>query len=249
MKHDKEIAKEEKASKKAKKDRGQKKENWFKGYGEATKAELEGRIGSSVKRLIKFIGLSIIPIIYAVICILAFWNPIENIGKANVTFIDQEGEVLLATHKKLADDFNGYLVYSDPAAEIPADDKSPDFVSALLESGTNEDGTAGYVQKHDYSLKDKDKLNERLFNWTHAADEEGDFAISTNISDDGAVGLDDMAKNPLAGIPAIKKETINYVYCMSGFNFLIASGILKTNDTGEDLDAKTFYTMRWPNKN
>jgi hypothetical protein len=122
MKHDKEIEKEEKASKKAKKDRGQKKENWFKGYGEATKAELEGRIGSSVKRLIKFIGLSIIPIIYAVICILAFWNPIENIGKANVTFIDQEGEVLLATHKKLADDFNGYLVYGDPAAEIPADD-------------------------------------------------------------------------------------------------------------------------------
>jgi hypothetical protein len=242
MKHDKEIAKEEKASKKAKKDRGQKKENWFKGYGEATKAELEGRIGSSVKRLIKFIGLSIIPIIYAVICILAFWNPIENIGKANVTFIDQEGEVLLATHKKLADDFNGYLVYGDPAAEIPADDKSPDFVSALLESGTNEDGTAGYVQKHDYSLADKDKLNERLFNWMHAADEEGDFAISTNISDDGAVGLDDMAKNPLAGIPAIKKETINYVYCMSGFNFLIASGILKTNDTGEDLEAKTFYT-------
>jgi hypothetical protein len=73
MKHDKEIKKEEKASKKAKKDRGQKKENWFKGYGEATKAELEGRIGSSVKRLIKFIGLSIIPIIYAVICILAFF--------------------------------------------------------------------------------------------------------------------------------------------------------------------------------
>jgi hypothetical protein len=76
----------------------------------------------------------------------------------------------------------------------------------------------------------------------NAADGEGDFAISTNISDDGAVGLDDMAKNPLAGIPAIKKETINYVYCMSGFNFLIASGILKTNDTGEDLEAKTFYT-------
>jgi hypothetical protein len=29
---------------------------------------------------------------------------------------------------------------------------------------------------------------------------------------------------------------------MSGFNFLIASGILKTNDSGTDLEAKTFYT-------
>jgi hypothetical protein len=71
-------------------------------------------------------------------------------------------------------------------------------------------GTAGtYVQKHDYSLADKDALNERLGAWMHLADtgnEEGDFAISTNISDDGAVGLDDISKiEKLGGIPSIDK--------------------------------------------
>jgi hypothetical protein len=221
MKHDKEIEKEEKASKKAKKDRGQKKENWFKGYGEATKAELEGRIGSSVKRLIKFIGLSIIPIIYAVICILAFWNPIENIGKANVTFIDQEGEVLLATHKKLADDFNGYLVYGDPAAEIPADDTNPDFVSALLESGTNEDGTIGYVQKHDYSLKDKDKLNTRLAELNEVPMmKKATLRYQLIFPTMELLVLMIWLKTHWPEFQPIEKGTINYVYCMSGFNFL-----------------------------
>jgi hypothetical protein len=250
MKHDKEIEdKENKKAKKSKKEKGDKRESWFKGYGEATKAELEGRIGSSVKRLIKFIGLAIIPIIYAVVCILAFWNPIENIGKANVTFIDQEGEVLLATHKKLGDDFDNYIVYSAPTAEVKAetDIHDYDFVSALLESSTDETGAVTYVQKHDYSLKDKDALNKRLVAWK-ALDhdngkEEGEFAISTNISDDGAVGLDDISKiEKLGGIPSIDKTTINYVYCISGFNFLVASGILKSNDAGNDLEAKTFYT-------
>jgi hypothetical protein len=51
--------------------------------------------------------------------------------------------------KKLGDDFDNYIVYGDPTAEVKAetDIHDYDFVSALLESSTDETGAVTYVQK------------------------------------------------------------------------------------------------------
>ncbi|WP_339021472.1 hypothetical protein [Spiroplasma endosymbiont of Atherix ibis] len=61
----------------------------FKGYW----IELSSRVLSSKKRLIKFFGIAIIPIIYAITCILGFWNPIDNLGKAPIAIMNEDNTV------------------------------------------------------------------------------------------------------------------------------------------------------------
>ncbi|QHX35711.1 hypothetical protein STIUS_v1c01560 [Spiroplasma sp. TIUS-1] len=70
--------------------------NWWLGV----QAEFGSRIGSSKKRIIKFIGISLVPILYAVVCVLAFWNPIPGIGKAPTAIIDTEQKVYVGTNQK-----------------------------------------------------------------------------------------------------------------------------------------------------
>ncbi|WP_338983803.1 hypothetical protein [Spiroplasma endosymbiont of Othius punctulatus] len=75
--------------------------NWWLGV----KAEFGSRIGSSKKRIVKFIGILFVPILYAVVCILAFWNPIPGIGKAPTAFLNTEHRVYVATNMELDDLF------------------------------------------------------------------------------------------------------------------------------------------------
>ncbi|WP_166666740.1 ABC transporter permease [Entomoplasma freundtii] len=52
----------------------------------------------SRKRIIKFIGISLVPIIYGVVCMVAFWNPISNIGKAPMAIMDLDHKIILVKH-------------------------------------------------------------------------------------------------------------------------------------------------------
>ncbi|WP_338970281.1 ABC transporter permease [Spiroplasma endosymbiont of Labia minor] len=70
--------------------------NWWLSF----KTDFEFRVLSSWKRLIKFFGICIVPIIYAIICIVAFWNPIPNIGKASMAFLDEDAKKTLIIKEK-----------------------------------------------------------------------------------------------------------------------------------------------------
>jgi hypothetical protein len=203
------------------KESGNKVTSWFKGYGKATSEEFQSRIGSSIKRIIKFIGLAIIPVLYGVVCLLAFWNPVPNIGKANVTFIDQEGEVLLATHSKI-DNLEAYQVYEN---------KTPDekqgkyeFMSTLLELNA----AGEYVQNNTYNIENKDDYANTIEAWVHPKEkaESAQYSVSSNYdytTSNGTVA-------PGLGKNKIKNIDVNYVYCLSGFEFLVASGIVKPSN-------------------
>lgn len=73
---------------------------WFGLVWKTYITEFEDRVLSSPKRLIKFAGISIIPIIYGVICIVAFWNPIQNIGRAPMVIMDQDQAVVMVQSTK-----------------------------------------------------------------------------------------------------------------------------------------------------
>lgn len=73
---------------------------WFGLVWKTYTTEFEDRVLSSPKRLIKFAGISIIPIIYGVICIVAFWNPIQNIGRAPMVIMDQDQAVVMVESTK-----------------------------------------------------------------------------------------------------------------------------------------------------
>lgn len=55
--------------------------------------EFTSRVLSSVKRISKFIGIALIPILYGVTCLLAFWNPTMNLGKAPVAILNEDKTV------------------------------------------------------------------------------------------------------------------------------------------------------------
>ncbi|AUF83582.1 hypothetical protein CXP39_02090 [Mesoplasma syrphidae] len=72
-------------------------DGWFKGLGQAIKIEIESRIFMSWKRIIKFIGIAVVPIIYGITCVLAFWNPIEGIGKAPIAIMNMDHNIILVS--------------------------------------------------------------------------------------------------------------------------------------------------------
>ncbi|QHX36500.1 hypothetical protein [Spiroplasma sp. BIUS-1] len=76
----------------------------LKGYW----TELSSRVLSSKKRLLKFFGIAIVPIIYAITCILGFWNPINNIGKAPVAIMNEDATVWI--YKKTGDNFSDFNI-------------------------------------------------------------------------------------------------------------------------------------------
>ncbi|ATG97397.1 hypothetical protein [Mesoplasma lactucae] len=83
------------------------KKSFFKRTGEWCKltwdsyvVELEDRIFRSWKRIIKFIGISCIPIIYGVLCVIAFWNPIDELGKAPTVVLNNENSIILVQSSK-----------------------------------------------------------------------------------------------------------------------------------------------------
>ncbi|ASZ09371.1 hypothetical protein CK556_03385 [Mesoplasma chauliocola] len=55
--------------------------------------EFTSRVMSSIKRISKFIGIGLIPILYGVTCLLAFWNPTANLGKAPVAILNEDNTV------------------------------------------------------------------------------------------------------------------------------------------------------------
>ncbi|AVN65325.1 hypothetical protein CG002_03105 [Mesoplasma florum] len=55
--------------------------------------EFTSRVLSSVKRISKFIGIALIPILYGVTCLIAFWNPTINLGKAPVAILNEDNTV------------------------------------------------------------------------------------------------------------------------------------------------------------
>ncbi|AHI53335.1 ABC transporter permease [Spiroplasma culicicola] len=73
----------------------------FKGFVN----EFQARVCSSWKRLIKFIAILFVPILYAVTCILAFWNPVDNLGKAPVAILNGEQKVWV--YKSVGIDLEG----------------------------------------------------------------------------------------------------------------------------------------------
>ncbi|WP_169733562.1 hypothetical protein [Mesoplasma melaleucae] len=46
-----------------------------------------------MKRISKFIGIALIPILYGVTCLIAFWNPTINLGKAPVAILNEDKTV------------------------------------------------------------------------------------------------------------------------------------------------------------
>ncbi|ATZ21845.1 hypothetical protein [Mesoplasma tabanidae] len=55
--------------------------------------EFSSRVLSSVKRISKFIGIALVPILYGVTCLMAFWNPTINLGKAPVAILNEDKTV------------------------------------------------------------------------------------------------------------------------------------------------------------
>ncbi|AVN60598.1 hypothetical protein CG007_03225 [Mesoplasma entomophilum] len=55
--------------------------------------EFSSRVLSSVKRISKFFGIALIPILYGVTCLIAFWNPTINLGKAPVAILNEDKTV------------------------------------------------------------------------------------------------------------------------------------------------------------
>lgn len=117
-----------------------KKKGWFKSWGKGIGAEFDARIGSSVKRLIKFFGILLVPIIYGITCIVAFWDPVPNIGKAPIAFLDTEKPLYVAT-KGLEFDQFGEGGNLNPNKNIKKQkysyELSPKFIGILA----NNDGT------------------------------------------------------------------------------------------------------------
>ncbi|WP_031542805.1 ABC transporter permease [Mesoplasma photuris] len=71
--------------------------NWISTFREATVVEFESRIFMSWKRIIKFVGISLVPIIYGVVCVLAFWNPLSGIGNAPIAIMNNDNSIILVT--------------------------------------------------------------------------------------------------------------------------------------------------------
>ncbi|WP_342268623.1 hypothetical protein [Spiroplasma endosymbiont of Aspidapion aeneum] len=59
---------------------------------------------SSWKRLIKLFGICIVPILYGVTCILAFWNPIQSFDRATIGIMDSDNPVGIVVYSKIGDD-------------------------------------------------------------------------------------------------------------------------------------------------
>lgn len=73
----------------------QKIKTWFSLLWSGYVTEVQDRVFMSWKRVIKFLGISIVPIIYGVVCLVAFWNPIAGIGRAPVAIFNQDQNVIL----------------------------------------------------------------------------------------------------------------------------------------------------------
>ncbi|WP_026389812.1 hypothetical protein [[Acholeplasma] multilocale] len=77
---------------------------WFSTLGKTTQVEFESRVFMSWKRIIKFVGIALVPIIYGVVCVLAFWNPIAGIGKAPIAIMNNDHAIIMVTKNEPAKD-------------------------------------------------------------------------------------------------------------------------------------------------
>ncbi|ATZ18753.1 hypothetical protein ESOMN_v1c03710 [Williamsoniiplasma somnilux] len=69
--------------------------NWLINLWISFITELQDRVLMSRKRIIKFIGIIFVPIIYGVVCLVAFWNPMPNIGNAPTAIMDNDHPILI----------------------------------------------------------------------------------------------------------------------------------------------------------
>ncbi|WP_027063252.1 ABC transporter permease [Mesoplasma seiffertii] len=152
---------------------------WFKGLGHAIKIEIESRILMSWKRIIKFIGIGVVPIIYGITCVLAFWNPIEGIGRAPIAIMNNDHNIILVTsfeeeetssfatsskyHLKM-----GALNYSNGSAPIGSHGETVEDLNKLvynLQNGKDFEGNstpAGVELVLNNGLKLKTKANKTI---------------------------------------------------------------------------------------
>ncbi len=108
--------------------------------------EIQTRVLSSPKRIIKFFGVLIVPFLYAFVLIMAFWNPMANLGRVPASFLDNEGTYF--TYKNLAAKKYGVLVDKNGKVFKTKDEivKAKDSDNLYLNT-TNENITYMYDDK------------------------------------------------------------------------------------------------------
>lgn len=111
---------------------GQKIKNWFSLLWTGYVTEVQDRIFMSWKRIIKFVGISLVPIIYGVVCLVAFWNPIVGIGRAPVAIFNQDENIILV---ESFDQASGFVI-----GALVNPDKEPNWESEDSVIFTNENG-------------------------------------------------------------------------------------------------------------
>jgi putative membrane protein len=77
--------------------------------------EIKDRWFSSRKRILKTIGVFLIPFLYGFVCIAAFWNPLGNIGSAPIAIASLDQKQLLV------EDFDAPNTNEDIALGIPVE--------------------------------------------------------------------------------------------------------------------------------
>lgn len=127
---------------------------WFQTLWLCYVTEIQDRILMSWKRLIKFVGISLVPIIYGVVCMVAFWNPIDNIGRAPIAIMNLDHNIILVkqfdTNFAKDDQANpqatlsyklGALTYQDPNNPTPGD-----MDNTLFPGGNSVDNLNDYIR-------------------------------------------------------------------------------------------------------
>lgn len=170
--------------------------NWWLGV----QAEFSSRIGSSKKRIVKFVGISLVPILYAVVCVLAFWNPIPGIGKAPTAILDTEQKVYVGTSQKfdifgkdllneetseLADAYEANIKSLLPSVGVLAD-ANGDSLKAIDGIEFNMSDVKGSIQntidttgvKHVYAVNTWELFSKNLLNHKGGNKYEAKKAIS-----------------------------------------------------------------------
>ncbi|AGR41966.1 hypothetical protein [Spiroplasma diminutum] len=165
----------------------------FKGYW----IELSSRVLSSKKRIIKFFGICLVPILYAIVCILGFWNPIQNLGKAPIAIMDQDNSVWLFRDKgNIIKDFEIGILKDENGNNISLElSKEEAIGKAKLTNGKIRTSTGDYTYKENSGEVFQSSLwnlikSNLIPKYSNKADEDNKFSSNeikeglslTNIS-------------------------------------------------------------------